>query len=79
VLETGQLINFSQLPYEHFRKAHSFGLNTAVSMIHYPPIPAQHRQKATQTDVRSGGESLAQQSESKLINISWQNTKTGAL
>jgi hypothetical protein len=44
-----------QLPYEHFRKAHSFGKNTATSMIHYPPIPLAERDQAVKSDIRSGG------------------------
>jgi hypothetical protein len=45
----------SQLSYEHFRKAHSFGLNTGISLIHYPPLDRE-RGEVEKMDIRAGGE-----------------------
>ncbi|CAD6570347.1 MAG: hypothetical protein TREMPRED_005736 [Tremellales sp. Tagirdzhanova-0007] len=43
-----------ELPFEHFRKAHSFGLNTGLSMIHYPSLTAEERNGVASIDIRAG-------------------------
>jgi isopenicillin N synthase-like dioxygenase len=45
-----------QLPKEHFRQSHSFGLNTAMSLIHYPRLSDTERAEMNMTDIRAGGE-----------------------
>ena len=45
----------TQLPYEHFKSAHSFGLNTGISLIHYPPISPSDRLSKDHLDIRAGG------------------------
>ncbi|KAK1926686.1 hypothetical protein DB88DRAFT_508775 [Papiliotrema laurentii] len=43
-----------ELPFAHFRRAHSFGENTATSLIHYPPVPPGDQGRAVKSDIRSG-------------------------
>lgn len=45
-----------QLPKEHFRQSHSFGLNTAMSLIHYPRLSETERAELNTMDIRAGGE-----------------------
>ncbi|ORY25332.1 hypothetical protein BCR39DRAFT_544332 [Naematelia encephala] len=42
------------MPFEHFRKCHSFGLNTAISMLHYPTLSEEERERVRETDIRAG-------------------------
>lgn len=44
----------SQLPPEHFRQSHSFGLNTAFSQIHYPALDPEQQKTLTNLDIRAG-------------------------
>jgi hypothetical protein len=46
----------AQLPKEHFRQSHSFGLNTAMSLIHYPRLSETERTEMNTMDIRAGGE-----------------------
>ncbi|WVQ82877.1 hypothetical protein IAT38_005013 [Cryptococcus sp. DSM 104549] len=43
-----------ELPAEHFRQWHSFGLNTAMSLIHYPAVEAESQAKLGDMDIRAG-------------------------
>ncbi|RSH90184.1 hypothetical protein EHS25_001518 [Saitozyma podzolica] len=42
------------LPKEHFRQSHSFGLNTAMSLIHYPRLSDTERAEMNMMDIRAG-------------------------
>ncbi|GFZ49078.1 hypothetical protein JCM24511_06828 [Saitozyma sp. JCM 24511] len=43
-----------ELPKEHFRQSHSFGLNTAMSLIHYPRLSETERAELNTMDIRAG-------------------------
>ncbi|WRT65087.1 uncharacterized protein IL334_002029 [Kwoniella shivajii] len=43
-----------ELPKEHFRQSHSYGLNTAMSLIHYPALSKNEEMKLTEMDIRAG-------------------------
>ncbi len=44
-----------ELPKEHFRDSHSFGENTAMSLIHYPRLGKEERGALGEMDIRAGG------------------------
>ena len=43
------------VPVEHFRKWHSFGVNTTLSLIHYPGLDCEQRAALKDIDIRAGG------------------------
>ncbi|KAK4685315.1 hypothetical protein P7C73_g4834, partial [Tremellales sp. Uapishka_1] len=43
-----------ELPKEHFEQSHAFGLNTAMSLIHYPRLEVSERKGLTEMDIRAG-------------------------
>ncbi|KAK8846702.1 hypothetical protein IAR55_005789 [Kwoniella newhampshirensis] len=43
-----------ELPREHFRQSHSFGLNTAMSLIHYPALEPEEQKRLSEMDIRAG-------------------------
>nr|XP_031861852.1 uncharacterized protein CI109_002681 [Kwoniella shandongensis]KAA5528924.1 hypothetical protein CI109_002681 [Kwoniella shandongensis] len=43
-----------ELPREHFRQSHSFGLNTAMSLIHYPALKPDEQKQLSEMDIRAG-------------------------
>ncbi|ODO03090.1 hypothetical protein I350_05935 [Cryptococcus amylolentus CBS 6273] len=40
----------------HFKQSHSFGLNTAMSLIHYPALNEAEAKALSTIDIRAGGE-----------------------
>ncbi|WVQ76752.1 hypothetical protein IAR50_006426 [Cryptococcus sp. DSM 104548] len=43
-----------ELDREHFRQSHSFGLNTAMSLIHYPALDEAEAKALSTIDIRAG-------------------------
>ncbi|KAK6904071.1 hypothetical protein I203_107585 [Kwoniella mangroviensis CBS 8507] len=43
-----------ELPEDHFRQSHSFGLNTAMSLIHYPSLDMEGKKQLGEKDIRAG-------------------------
>ncbi|WWD00238.1 hypothetical protein V866_007147 [Kwoniella sp. B9012] len=43
-----------ELPEDHFKQSHSFGLNTAMSLIHYPSLDLEGKKQLSEKDIRAG-------------------------
>lgn len=43
------------MPESHFSRSHSFGMNTGMSLIHYPMLTREKTAELQEVDLRAGG------------------------